>query len=193
MRFSFLRIFLCLLFFVFCPHVKSDQLKISTDEIKEPRDFPSFHLKIKKSERKLYLYNDQGKLIKSYAIALGFNPIGKKTKQGDGATPEGEFYIFTKNPESAYYLSLGVSYPNTEDAERGLRAQLISEEEYQQIAEANRNRTMPPQSTALGGLIYIHGHGSSKDWTWGCVALDDGEMLELFEAVQVGTKVVIEP
>ncbi|MBV9958210.1 MAG: L,D-transpeptidase [Acidobacteria bacterium] len=147
---------------------------------------------VSKSARRLRLYSGD-KLLRTYRVGLGFSPVKDKVTEGDGATPEGEFYIFTKNPESAYYLSLGVSYPNTEDAERGLRAQLISEEEYQQIAEANRNRTMPPQSTALGGLIYIHGHGSSKDWTWGCVALDDGEMLELFEAVQVGTKVVIEP
>ena len=102
------------------------------------------------------------------------------------------YYIFTKNVQSAYYLSLGISYPNIEDAQRGLRDGLITTAQYQQIAQVIRRRERPPQDTPLGGQIYIHGRGSRKDWTWGCVALDDRAIQELFEAIPVGTKVIIE-
>src|SRR4051812_45682839 len=61
---------------------------------------------VKKSKRQLMLYaGDQ--LVRSYRIGLGFNPVGDKSREGDGATPEGEFYVFTKNIESKFYLSLG--------------------------------------------------------------------------------------
>lgn len=149
-------------------------------------------LVLKKSERKLYLFEDE-KLIKIYKIALGFAPEGNKEKQGDGKTPEGEFYIFTKNPKSRFYLSLGLSYPNIPAAERGLNAKLINRAEYNAIIKAIGEKKMPPQKTALGGEIYIHGGGAEKDWTWGCAALENEEIKELFESVPVGAKVIIEP
>jgi murein L,D-transpeptidase YafK len=146
---------------------------------------------VQKSKRRLMLYADD-KLLRTYPVGLGFNPSKDKIKEGDGATPEGEFYIFTKNEKSAYYLSLGISYPNLEDAKRGLRARLITAEEYQKIAEAIEKKEAPPQTTALGGQIYIHGRGAQKDWTLGCVALDDKDIKELFDAVPVGTRIIIE-
>ena len=88
-------------------------------EMKNPR------LVVKKSDRKLEVFDGE-KLVKTYRVGLGFAPVGDKEKQGDGKTPEGEFYIFTKNDQSRFYLSIGVSYPSTEDAERGLREKLIS-------------------------------------------------------------------
>lgn len=150
------------------------------------------HLMIKKAARKLELFDGE-KLLKTYKIALGFAPIGDKEKQGDGKTPEGEFYIFTKNDKSKFYLSLGLSYPSTDDAERGLKAGIISRTEYQAIVTAIENKQMPPQNTALGGEIYIHGGGTDSDWTWGCAALKNDEIKELFDALPVGTTVVIEP
>jgi murein L,D-transpeptidase YafK len=132
------------------------------------------------------------KLVRQYRVGLGLSPIEDKTKEGDRRTPEGEFYIFTKNDKSAFYLSLGLSYPNSEDAERGLRDGVINREQYNQILNAIRKKTAPPQNTALGGEIYIHGNGSQSDWTWGCVALDDKDIQELFDAVPLGTKVIIE-
>lgn len=68
-------------------------------------------IKIIKSERKLFTYN-KGKLLKTYKIALGQNPIGQKLKEGDGRTPEGVYEIIAKNPKSTYHLSLKISYPN---------------------------------------------------------------------------------
>lgn len=147
---------------------------------------------VKKSARKLELFDDE-KLIKTYKIALGFAPAGDKEKQGDGKTPEGDFYIFTRNDKSKFYLSLGVSYPNIEDAERGLRTKLITKAEYEKIVQAVKNKRMPPQNTSLGGEIYIHGGGSKSDWTAGCTALENEEIKELFDVVPVGTEVQILP
>ena len=130
--------------------------------------------------------------MRSYRVGLGFNPVDDKIKEGDGATPEGAFYVFIKNQKSAYYLSLGISYPNAEDAERGLRDGLITKAQYKRIVSAIKKKAAPPQNTPLGGLIYIHGNGAQRDWTWGCVALEDKDMKKLFEAVTVGTTVVIE-
>lgn len=150
------------------------------------------HLLVKKNERKLEL-RDGEKLIKTYDLALGFAPIGDKRRQGDGKTPEGEFYIFTKNPKSRFYLSLGVSYPSTDDAERGFREKLITEKERNRIIEAINERKTPLQNTSLGGEIYIHGGGALNDWTQGCVALANEDIKELFDVLPVGTKIVIEP
>ena len=154
--------------------------------VEEPR------IVVYKRERKLEFYSDE-KLLRTYRIGLGFNPVADKEREGDGATPEGDFYVFVKNNRSAYYLSLGVSYPNAEDAERGLRDGLINKTQYNTIFEANRKKAAPPQYTKLGGLIYIHGHGASSDWTWGCVALENGDIKELFDSVSVGTPVKILP
>lgn len=145
-----------------------------------------------KSKRRLELYSD-GAVVRTYRVGLGLNPVPDKKRSGDHATPEGEFYIFTKNNKSAFYLSLGISYPNIEDAERGLRDGLISRGVHDAIVKAINKKATPPQNTALGGDIYIHGNGSSSDWTWGCVALENEEMKELFDAVPVGTPVTIKP
>ncbi|MGH9968220.1 MAG: L,D-transpeptidase family protein [Pyrinomonadaceae bacterium] len=145
-----------------------------------------------KSKRQLELYSN-GIVVRTYRIGLGLNPVADKQKEGDRATPEGDFYIFVKNPKSNYYLSLGISYPNVEDAERGLREGLITQAQHDAIVKAIRNKTAPPQNTALGGLIYIHGHGSGSDWTWGCVALENEDISEMYKSVEKGTPVTIKP
>ena len=147
---------------------------------------------VTKSKRRLELYSD-GALVRTYKVGLGLNPIPDKIRQGDHATPEGDFYVFTKNDKSAFYLSLGISYPNVEDAERGLRDKLISRAQHDAIVRAIKRKLAPPQNTALGGDIYIHGNGASSDWTWGCVALENEDIKELFAAVVAGTPVTITP
>jgi murein L,D-transpeptidase YafK len=149
-------------------------------------------LLVKKGERKLLLYSNE-KLVRTYRIGLGLSPVGDKVRAGDRRTPEGEFYVFTKNDQSAFYLSLGLSYPNAPHADRGLRDGLIARGQYEEIMRALRTKKAPPQNTRLGGDIYIHGHGAQSDWTWGCVALENEDIRELFDAVRVGTPVVIEP
>ncbi|MEO5859184.1 MAG: L,D-transpeptidase family protein, partial [Pyrinomonadaceae bacterium] len=153
---------------------------------KEPR------LVISKSKRTLTVFSGE-KRIKSYKIVLGFDPKGDKEIEGDGRTPEGDFYVFTKNPESRFHLSLGVSYPGKEDAERGLKNTLISQAEHDEILAAIAEQRMPFQKTKLGGEIYIHGGGTASDWTDGCVALDNDQMTDLFNAIPVGAKVTINP
>ncbi len=88
----------------------------------EPMENP--HLIISKNKRLLEIYDGE-KFVRRYKMAIGFSSKGEKQTEGDGKTPEGEFYIFTKNPESKFYLSLGLSYPNIEAAERGLSEKLF--------------------------------------------------------------------
>ncbi|MCB1023677.1 MAG: L,D-transpeptidase family protein [Acidobacteria bacterium] len=149
-------------------------------------------LVVKKGARTLSVFDGE-KLVATYKIALGFSPVGDKAIEGDGKTPEGDFYIFTKNPNSSYFLSLGVSYPNKEDAKRGIDAGIISQEEHDEIFSAIDEMRMPPQKTALGGEIYIHGEGNSGDWTAGCVALENTDMKALFEAIPLKAPVSIQP
>jgi lipoprotein-anchoring transpeptidase ErfK/SrfK len=147
---------------------------------------------VKKGRRQLLLFSAD-KLVRTYRIGLGLNPLGDKVREGDRRTPEGDFYIFTKNDKSAFYLSLGISYPNAAAAERGLRDHLINNPQYDAIMRALKAKQGPPQNTLLGGDIYIHGNGAGSDWTWGCVALENEDIRELFGALSVGTPVRIEP
>lgn len=147
---------------------------------------------VKKAERKLFLYSGE-KIVRTYHVGLGLSPTGDKVREGDRRTPEGDFYIFTKNSKSAFYLSLGISYPNARHAARGLRDGLITKAQYDAIMRALQAKQEPPQKTALGGEIYIHGNGAGSDWTWGCVALENEDVRELFNAVPVGTPVKIQP
>jgi len=155
-------------------------------EMKLPR------IVIEKAKRQLTVFDGE-KLIKTFKISLGFSPTGDKEHEGDGRTPEGEFYVYIKNPKSKFYLSLGISYHGVDDAERGLRAGLISKEEHDAIVDAVRQKKMPPQDTALGGLIYLHGGGAGKDRTYGCAALADEDIRQLFNAIPIGTPVTILP
>jgi murein L,D-transpeptidase YafK len=151
-----------------------------------------YSITVKKSERKLILFKD-GKEVKTYPMALGSSPTGHKMANGDRKTPEGEYSICRKNPKSQFYLSLGLNYPNRQDAAQGVRSGLISRKQYRNIIRALDLGDCPPWDTSLGGEIFIHGNGSKTDWTWGCVALDDPQMKELYELVPVGTKVTISP
>ena len=146
---------------------------------------------VRKSQRQLLLLSN-GKVVRKYRIGLGSSPVGDKVSQGDRRTPEGEFFVFVKNANSAFYLSLGLSYPNAAHAARGLRDGLITRAEHDAIMRQLRLKKGPPQNTKLGGDIYIHGNGAQSDWTWGCVALENDDMRELFDAVSVGTPVRIE-
>ena len=145
-----------------------------------------------KADRRLELWQN-GDLTKEFHIGLGKNPEGKKEQEGDKMTPEGEYYVCTKNQYSKFYLALGVSYPNIEDAQNGLDKGLIDQATYDSIESAIQNGECPPWNTALGGQIMIHGHGGNKDWTKGCIAVDDEVMDTLWEACSIGTKILINP
>lgn len=130
-------------------------------------------VEVHKADRKMYLLHGT-QILKSYNIRLGGNPIGPKQFEGDRKTPEGSYRITHRNPNSAYHLSLGISYPN--DADRA-------------FATANGR---PP-----GGDIFIHGAnnaGKSRgDWTVGCIAVRDNQIEEIYAMVNPGTQINIFP
>jgi murein L,D-transpeptidase YafK len=157
-----------------------------------PTSVPEPSIVVWKAKRQLQLFS-AGTLLKIYRIGLGLNPVPRKSRQGDHATPEGAFYVCVKNPQSRYLLSLGISYPGPEDAVVGLQSGAITRAEYQRILGAARRKARPPWDTALGGEVFIHGRGSSADWTWGCIALDDPDIRELYDVIPLGTPVTIKP
>jgi murein L,D-transpeptidase YafK len=151
---------------------------------------PSVRLVVLKSARVLRILRD-GVPMREFPVALGANAAADKAVEGDQATPVGDFSVCAKNPRSKFHLSLCLDYPNAEDAARGLAAGLIDVREHDLIVAAVAAGTVPPQHTRLGGEIYIHGGGSARDWTRGCIALDDAAMREVYELAVVGTPVRI--
>jgi len=147
-------------------------------------------IKVYKGARKLELWKDDS-LKRSFPISLGFSPEGKKLRDGDGRTPEGRYYICTKNRQSKFTLFLGISYPNIQDAERGLAEGLITKEEFDFIKVSIENGKRPCWETTLGGKIGIHGMGTARDWTAGCVAMEDEDVLWLWEQTEIGDAVEI--
>lgn len=150
-------------------------------------------IKVHKQERRLMLMRGYESL-KRYRIALSpQNPRGDKQRLGDGATPEGRFFIaeMTRDPGAPRYgaRSMRLSYPNVRAARRGLAQRLITYPRYRRIVSAVRTGAVPDQRTRLGSSIRIHGGGSSRDWTAGCMALDDRDVIELFGRVHQGARV----
>lgn len=130
-------------------------------------------IQVHKADRKMYLLHNE-KVLKKYNVSLGFTPEGHKQFEGDGKTPEGVYTITHRNPNSEFYLSLGVSYPNAQD--RAFAA---------------------AQGKPPGGDIFIHGGPNRKvtkrDWTAGCVAVTDRQMETIYAMVKPGTPILILP
>ena len=151
-------------------------------------------LVVNKKKRTLSLLY-HGVAVKTYPISLGFTPQGDKTKQGDGRTPEGEYFICEMLDEdlAARYgaRSMRLSYPSKKDAVRGLEEGLVTQAQHDAIVAAIEKGEMPPQDTKLGSSIRIHGGGVGEDWTAGCIALRDEDAIEVYDAVVPGTKVTV--
>lgn len=145
-----------------------------------------------KNERRL-LVIDGETLVRDYRVGLGPHPDGDKYMRGDGRTPEGDYFICSKNYGSKFYKSLGLSYPSRKHADHAYNSGYISRAEYEGIIDALENKSLPPFNTVLGGAIFIHGGGGTRDWTEGCVAVYNGAMDELFKVVSIGTPVHICP
>lgn len=159
---------------------------------------PNVRILIQKSTSRLQLLTANG-VANSYDVVLGNNPVDKQL-EGDCATPLGSFYVCAKNPRSKFLLSLCLSYPNVEDATRGLAAGLINLEDHRQILCAIAAGNVPPQYTALGGEIYIHGYALGDDGiaikplaTRGCIAVNNHAMQTLFDLIDIGAQVDIIP
>jgi murein L,D-transpeptidase YafK len=136
-------------------------------------------IEVFKGERRMKL-KSEGKTIRRYRVALGFAPERHKEREGDGCTPEGSYTVDARNPQSAFHLSLRVSYPD--EADKARAASL---------------------GVSPGGDIYIHGQPNgwrklfvghpAKDWTTGCVAVTDAEIRGVWSLVPTGARVVIHP
>ena len=159
---------------------------INKKEIRRKLTYPDTPLKqdidsmvVRKEKREMYVYGHH-KLLKVYHVCLGFTPVGAKHFEGDGKTPEGLYKISDKNVHSEYHKSLGISYPSAEDVKYARKA-----------------------ARPAGGNVKIHGlpngEGQNKadyiydDWTWGCIAVTDQEIDELFTHVQCQTSILILP
>lgn len=145
-----------------------------------------------KSKKVLQLY-DQDANIAQYPIGIGKNPIGTKRLEGDCKTPEGDYYICVKNPNSKFYLSLGISYPNVDDAWYGYKAGRIDLPTYESICEAHKFGKIPPWYTPLGGEVYIHGELEYRNYSEGCIRMYNRDIEELFNQLEVGVKLTILP
>ena len=157
-----------------------------------PKAFAAPCIVVYKAERILLLCDGQ-KVYAQYRVGLGSQPAGIKEREGDGKTPEGSYYVCTKNPNSKYHLALGVSYPNISDATRAFDAGIIDQSTNRSIQRAIGRRLCPPWNTALGGEIMIHGGGSQNDWTAGCIAVDNDVADVLYRMCPIGAKVEIYP
>jgi murein L,D-transpeptidase YafK len=132
-----------------------------------------------KKERTLELLS-RGKVIKVYKVALGGDPVGPKTSQGDHKTPEGVYVLDFRNAHSQFYKSIHISYPSQRD--RALARQ---------------------KGISPGGDVFVHGLPNGfgavgaahrlKDWTDGCIAVTNQEMDEIWRAVPDGTQIEIRP
>jgi murein L,D-transpeptidase YafK len=145
---------------------------------------------ITKHAKTLILFDGDEEVLR-VAVVLGKNP-GDKQREGDMATPEGEFYVCHKNQDSKYHRFLGLSYPNLEDAERGLRDKIIAQAEHDEIRDALAERKCPPWKTALGGEIGLHGPCPNVTWTHGCIAMSVEQIDRLYDLLEIGDAVVIE-
>ena len=162
-----------------------------------PEQAQDVSIVVKKSDHILTLYNGES-IIAQYSVGLGSAADqGAKQQEGDRRTPEGEYYVSGLNGDSKYHLALGLSYPNAQDAQRGLNSGLITQEQYNSILSSLNAGQQPDWYTKLGGQIMIHGQkgnlGGQADWTNGCVAVDNQVMDILWKYCRVGTKVTLLP
>ena len=134
---------------------------------------------VSKSERKLLLLRN-GEVLRSYKIALGLRPEGHKEFEGDFRTPEGLYHLSRRNPNSEYFLSIQIDYPNDRD-----------------VARARKQGVRP------GGAIMIHGqpnvprkprdYYTNVDWTEGCIAVSNSDMVEIWLMTPPDTPIEIKP
>ena len=158
-------------------HAEADASASDTSAV--PPQLLADRVVVRKSERRMYLMHG-ATVLRSYRVALGLNPVGPKEQEGDSRTPEGHYMLTRRNPRSEYFLSIQVSYPNDRDMQR-----------------ARRNRLSP------GGSVMIHGlpnelrreptYYEKRDWTDGCIAVSDSDMLEIWLMTPPDTPIDILP
>jgi murein L,D-transpeptidase YafK len=136
-------------------------------------------LVVRKSERRLYVMR-AGQIMREFRVALGLSPLGHKQREGDYKTPEGSYRLIRRNSRSDFFLSMEISYPNAQD-----------------VARAQRQGVRP------GGAIMLHGwpnnprkgaeYYKSADWTDGCIAVSNSDMVEIWLMTPLETPIDILP
>ncbi|MBK1642377.1 hypothetical protein CKO12_10905 [Chromatium okenii] len=136
---------------------------------------------VKKAQRQLQLLS-RGQVARTYRVALGGSPLGHKYREGDQRTPEGTYILDWRKPKSQFYKAIHVSYPNAAD-----------------------KRNSAQQGYKPGGMIMVHGfpnyiqsegmkkYYNSRDWTHGCIAVQNHEIDEIWKLVPDGTPIQILP
>lgn len=136
-------------------------------------------VRVIKSKHKLLLLS-KNRVIREYKIALGKNPQGHKHQEGDGKTPEGIYVLDYKRSDSAFYKAIHISYPSNKD-----------------IAFAKLHNINPGKQVMIhgqkNGLGWLEFITQKFDWTNGCIALSDNDMNELWNLIEVDTKIEIFP
>ena len=143
-------------------------------------DFPVADLVIiEKAARKLHLLQE-GEIFKTFEIALGIVPVGDKREEGDFKTPEGQYFLDRRNPNSEFFLSIRISYPNAADRREAAAA-----------------------GVDPGGAIMIHGQPNvptrseayyrTQDWTNGCIAVSNSDMIDIWLMTGTNTPINIRP
>jgi murein L,D-transpeptidase YafK len=134
---------------------------------------------VRKGERRLYLMNGE-RVLRSFRVSLGLTPTGHKQREGDFRTPEGDYHVVRRNPDSRFFLALQVSYPGPEDLRRAAR-----------------------EGVSPGGQIMIHGlpnrpskpldYYLTRDWTDGCIAVSNADMVDIWLMTPTNTPIQILP
>lgn len=162
-------------------------------------------LVIDKSEYTLWRL-EAGRVVETLEVALSQQPLGHKQVRGDNRLPEGSYRVIQRS-RGPFTGAVGpwfgvawmrLSYPNDFDADAGLADGRISEDQHDAILAANAAGRMPPKTTRLGGGIGIHGWNGdwpalSRDLTWGCLSVQNGDLDRLYDEVPLGTPVIIRP
>lgn len=162
-----LSLLLCLLAGGLSPPVNANRLEMADQVV------------VRKAERKLLLMRE-GRVLRSFDVALGLSPKGHKQREGDFRTPEGEYRLSGRNPNSDFFLAIQVSYPGPADIRRAAEA-----------------------GVAPGGQIMIHGQPNrpsrpleyyqSRDWTNGCIAVSNSDMVDIWLMTPEDTPISILP
>lgn len=145
-------------------------------------------IEVKKASRVMELIDHKDNVVRSYDIMLGKSPIGAKRVRGDNKTPEGIYKIDWRNPQSSYYLSLHISYPNKLDRQRANQNQSDPGDNIFIHGLPNRVQELSGLERSLAESVLLN-----MDWTNGCIAVSNSDMKEIWELTPNGTEIEILP
>jgi len=156
------------------------------------------NLRVTKSRYRLDVLRGAS-VLKTYPVALGFQPSGAKERSGDGKTPEGRYPLIPHHPSPSFGSCFYVCYPNETDVRRGLEKNLVTRDAARRLLVSLKDRGKPHHDTALGGLILLHGTKdrsvsglTDTNWTLGCIAMENDDVLELLAVYRTSDRTILE-